>query len=102
MAKYQIITASRVERQLLQHVEFLSRVSIPAAKRFRTEFSGILDELEENPYQFPLDTDYNLPDDVYHRALFAKWYKALFIIQDHTVYLDAVVDCRQNNNAMET
>ena len=101
MAKYQVITASRVDRQLLQHVEFLSRVSISAAKRFRQEYAGILDELEENPFRFPLDTDYNLPDGVYHKALFAKWYKALFIIQDHTVYLDAVVDCRQSGSGMD-
>ena len=98
MGRYQVITSGRVESQLLQHVEFLARVSIPAAKRFRNEFSSVLDDLEENPYQFPLDTDSNLPDGVYHKALFAKWYKALFMIQDHTVYLDAVVDCRQNYN----
>ena len=96
MGKYRIITAGKVDSQLLRHVEFLSRVSIPAAKRFRNDFAEILDRLEDNPYQFPEDTDPNLPNGLYHKALFAKWYKALFIVVDETVYLDAVIDCRQS------
>ena len=32
------------------YVEFITRVSIPAARRFRNEYARILDELEE---EFP-------------------------------------------------
>lgn len=98
MEKYQIILASRVETQLLQHMEFLARVSLPAAKRFRAEYAEILDRLEDNPYQFPPETDLSLPAGLYRKALFAKRYKALFSVDGHAVYLDAVVDCRQQNN----
>ena len=31
------------------YVEFITRVSIPAARRFRNEYARILDELEEDP-----------------------------------------------------
>ena len=99
MAKFTVIASSRVDRQLLQHMEFLARVSIPAAKRFRNEYAGILGQLEENPSQFPTDTDPNLPDGLYHKAPFAKWYKALFTTEGDTVYLDAVVDCRQSTDS---
>ena len=34
--QYTVIFASRVDAQLLKHVEFLARVSIPAAKAFRS------------------------------------------------------------------
>ena len=40
--QYTVIFASRVDAQLLKHVEFLARVSIPAAKAFRSEFAEIL------------------------------------------------------------
>ena len=101
MSNYKIVVSSRVDHQLLTHFEFITRVSIPAARRFRDEYARILDDLEENPLQFPLDADPNLPEDIYHKAIFAKWYKALFMIDANSriVYLDAVVDCRQGADA---
>ena len=103
MAGYRVIVASRVDRQLLTHVEFITRVSIPAARRFRDEYARVLDDLEENPLQFPSDTDPNLPENLYHKARFARWYKALFMIDTNNriVYLDAVVDCRQTTDSYE-
>ena len=101
MAKYTVVTARRVDQQLMRHIQFLSRVSVPAAKRFRNEYADILERLESNPLQFPLDTDPNLPDGLYHKALFARWYKALFLIEADCVYLDAVVDCRQSIDSLE-
>ena len=96
MADYQLILATRVDRQLLNHFEFLLRVSVPAAKRFREEFGNTLREIVANPFQFPWETDLNLPEKMYRKALFAKRYKILFTVEDHTVYLDAVADCRQS------
>lgn len=95
MGKYNVVVASRVKGQLLQCAEFLSRVSVSAALRFRDEFENALVSLEENPYQFPYDTDLNLPDRKYRKAIFAKRYKILFSIYNTTVRVSAVVDCRQ-------
>ncbi len=93
---FKVIVSGRVDRQLLQHVEFLSKVSVPAAKRFRAGYAQILERLEDNPFQFPAETDPNLPSGIYRQAFFEKRYKALFIIDGDSVFLDAVVDCRQN------
>ena len=75
--------------------EGVDRVS--AAKRMTAEFAKVLDTLEQNPFQFPAETDYNLPDGAYRKALFSKWYKVIFSVSGDTVYLDAVLDCRQDN-----
>ena len=101
--KYIVVPSSRVDSQLLRHMEFISRVSIPAARRFRDEFAKVLDALEQNPIQFPPETDPYLPEGMYRKAFFAKWYKALFMIdsQNAVVYLDAVVDCRQSTDSYE-
>lgn len=96
MSKYRVEIAGRVDAMLLGHIEFLARVSIPAAKAFRNAYAEIVREIGANPFQFPAETDPNLPDGLYRRALFAKRYKALFIVEGSTVFLDAVVDCRQN------
>ena len=37
-----------------------------------------------------------MPEGQYRKAIFAKWYKALFMVEDQTVYLDAVVDGRMD------
>lgn len=97
-AKYKVIVARRIHTMLLQHAEFIAQVSIPAAKRFREEFADVLNRLSTNPLQFPLYEDPNLPRDIYRGALFAKWYKAVFLVSGDTVYLDAVVDCRAETN----
>jgi len=96
MAKYEIVFSSRVDKMLMEHISFLARVSLPAARRLRNEFEETLKHMAENPYMFPVDTDLNLPENMYRKALFAKRYKALFTVEGQTVYLDAVVDCRQD------
>lgn len=97
MAKYKLVFAKRVDQMLLRHTEFLTRVSISAAKQFYSEFKDILHRMEENPHQFPVDDDLNLPEGQYRKALFARWYKALFMVTEHIVYLDAIVDCRMDS-----
>lgn len=97
MKKFKVILARRVDGMLLKHVEFLARVSIPAAKKFRNEFGHLLQRLGENPMQFPLEEEVRLPEGAYRSALFAKRYKAIFLVEGETVYLDAVLDCRQDS-----
>lgn len=97
---YQVIVAQRAGAMLLSHVRFLSRVSLPAARKLRSEYARILQRLEDNPLQFPVCEDLSLPEDVYRQAIFAKRYKAIFMIEGSTVYLDAVLDCRQDNSGI--
>lgn len=97
MAKYKVRFNPRIQRQLEQHAEFIAHVSKSAALNFRTEFFDILHRLEENPFQFPCYDDPNLPPDTYRKAIFAKWYKAVFSIENETVYVDAIMDGRADN-----
>ena len=101
MKAYRIILASRVRIQLLNHIQFLSKVSLPAARRLRSSFKEIIARIGENPFQFPVDPifeDLNFP---YRKALFEKRYKVLFTVSDNVVFIDSVVDCRQNNQSSE-
>lgn len=97
MGKYTVIISRRADAMLVSHARFLANVSVPAAKTLVQEFEKTLDALEENPFQFPPETDYDLPPEQYRKALFYKRYKALFTVDEETVYLDAVLDCRQDN-----
>ena len=78
--------------------EFAKRAEELYEGLIKKEFEKILDTLETSPLQFPIEEDYNLPKGIYRKALFCKWYKALFMVQDQRVYLDVVLDCRQENS----
>jgi len=93
--RYRILLAARVRTQFLRHVEFLSRVSIAAAKQLRNDFKSTLLRLMNNPYQFPIDIDLNPENTPYRKAIFGKRYKLLFIIDGESVFVDSVADCRQ-------
>lgn len=97
MGRYAVIVSRRADTMLVRHTRFLANVSVPAAKGLIKDFEKVLDALEDNPFQFPVETDYELPSGQYRKALFCKRYKALFAIEGDTVYLDTVLDCRQNN-----
>ena len=98
MSKYTVIVSRRADEMLVRHARFLAQVRVSAARRMTAEFAKVLDMLEENPFQFPIETDYDLPGETYRKALFSKWYKAIFSVSGSTVYLDAVLDCRQDNS----
>ena len=95
---YKVLLAKSVDEMLLRHTEFISRVSIPAAEQFLAEFEEVVGQLKTAPAQVPWDTNPNLPEHTYRKALFAKWYKAVFSIDEdkQAVFLDAVVDGRSS------
>ena len=100
MAKYNVVVAERADKMLVRHARFLAKASKPAALRLADGFEALLRELGDNPYQFPAETDANLPKGLYRKALFCKRYKAVFMVEDWNVYLDAVLDCRQENRRL--
>lgn len=99
MDRYSVIVSQRADEMLVKHARFLAQVSVSAAKRMADEFESILDTLEKNPFQFPAEDAYGIPQG-FRKALFYKWYKAVFSVDEEKqeVYLDAVLDCRQDQS----
>ncbi len=101
MSSYKIRLSRKADIQLIKHTSFLVNHSISSAKKFADEYQGILERLQDNPLQFPVETDEDIPDDKeYRKALFAKNYKILFQIKSDTIFIDAIVDCRQDNSGL--
>ena len=95
MGQYRVILAKRVRSQLLDHIAFLARVSPQAAKRLRDSFENIKERLKDNPFQFPTYSVFSRIQLPYRSALFGERYRALFTIEGNEVFIDSVVDCRQ-------
>ncbi len=93
--KYEVIVSRRAEETLLLHVRFLSNVSIRAAKILRDAFKETIGKLSSNPFQSQEELDLNLPKGKYRRAILLRRYKVVFFVKGNNVFIDAVVDCRQ-------
>ena len=93
--KYEVIVSRRAEETLLLHVRFLSNMSIRAAKILRDAFKDAIAKLSSNPFQFQEELDLNLPKGKYRRAILLRRYKVVFFVKGNKVFVDAVVDCRQ-------
>ena len=94
--RHKVIVSRKATEMLINHIRFLSFVSVPASKALRDEFSSVLDKLKENPLQFQIEEDLNLPKNKDRRAICAKRYKAVYCIEEKTVYIAAIIDCRQS------
>ena len=82
------------------HTEFLARVSLVAARRLLADFRKVKIRLAANPFQFPFadKTDApGIPPETYRKYLLCERYKALFLVEGSNVYVDAIIDCRQEN-----
>lgn len=81
---------------LIAHARFLAQVSETAALRLVSEFKINAQSLESMPERCAWLSDPMLPEHKYKKLLFEKRYLIVFQIKEHIVYIDAVVDCRQD------
>ena len=94
--RYQVIISERAGEMLLQHVRFLAQVSARAADKFRIDIAEAAKSLQEFPERGSWLVDPLLPANKYRKLLVDKRYLIIYQIKDDTVYIDYLVDCRQN------
>lgn len=94
--EYRVIVADEVARILVSHVSFLAQVSIEAADRLIESFENAANSLKMMPQRCPwIDTEF-IPKNAYRYLVFEKRYLIVFQIRDDIVFVDYVVDCRQD------
>ena len=78
------------------HVRFLAGINAVAARKTKSELVKAIRSLATMPGRFPfLDTEH-IPPNKYHKLFVENWYLILYQIKDLTVYVDYIVDCRQD------
>lgn len=94
--KYTVIISERAGQMLGTHIRFLAQVNKKAAvalkKRFMEEFKSLSSMPERTPF---FNEDY-IPKNKYHKLYVENWFLVLYQIQDTSVYVDWIVDCRQD------
>lgn len=94
--QYKVIVSERARQMLAGHVRFPAQKSPDAARRTKNELMNAIRSLSTMPERFPFLNAEFIPLNKYHKIFVEKWYLILYQIKDQTVYVDYIVDCRQD------
>ena len=94
--KYRVIVSERARRMLGTHIRFVAQVNKEAAIAKKKELMTAMRSLESMPQRFPFFEETYIPPNKYHKMFVAKWYLVLYQIEDDTVYVDTILDCRKD------
>ncbi len=94
--QYKVIVSDRARQMLAGHVRFLAQKSPTAARKTKSDLMYAIRSLHQTPERFPFLNAEFIPLNKYHKMFVEKWYLILYQIKDQTVYIDYIVDCRQD------
>ena len=93
---YKVIVSDRARQMLAGHVRFLAQKSPDAARKIKNDLLNGIRSLSIMSERFPfLDAEF-IPINKYHKLFVEKWYLILYQIKDQIVYVEYIVDCRQD------
>lgn len=81
---------------LADHVAFLAQKSPAAAREAKNRLLEAIRSLSQMPERFPFFNAEFIPANKYHKMFVEKRYLILYQIKDQIVYVDFIVDCRQD------
>jgi len=94
--QYKVIVSDRSRQMLANHVRFMAQKSPSTARRVKNELMDSICSLYQMPERFPFLEAEFIPPNKYHKMFVEKWSLILYQIKDRTVYVDYIVDCRQD------
>jgi len=97
MGKRYKVTISERSRQMLgAHVRFMAGKSVSAARETQKQILEAIRSLHTMPARFPFLADDYIPPNKYRKMFVKNWYLVLYQIREDTVYVEYIVDCRQD------
>ena len=94
--KYRVIISDRAKEMLGMHIRLLAQVNKTAATKLKNRLVEEIRSLQDMPQRYPFFNENYIPANKYHKLYVEKWYLVLYQIKDDTVYVDWIVDCRQD------
>lgn len=94
--KYKVIVSDTAKRMLGMHIDFMAQVNKDAAKAKKKEIMEAMHSLEHMPQRFPFLEGLYISSNKYHKMFVKNWFIVLYQIQDNTVYVDYILDCRKD------
>lgn len=94
--KYKVIVSDRAKRMLGTHIRFMAQVNKEAAAAKKKEIMIAMRSLSQMPQRFPFFDEMYITPNKYHKMFIEKWYLILYQIQENTVYVEYILDCRKD------
>ena len=94
--EHEITVSDAALAMLDAHVDFLARVNKNAAERLRDEILDDIASLKKNPQRFPVYESEFIPNVCYRTMVSAKRYLIFYEVEKGSVFVDYIVDCRQD------
>jgi plasmid stabilization system protein ParE len=94
--RYTVVISDEAKQMLVSHARFLAQVSEHAALRLIEDFQVRAKSLGQFPERNSWLVDKLIPPGKYRKLLLDKRYLLVYQIKENTVYVDAVVDARQD------
>lgn len=96
MAEYKVIVSEKAMKMLGTHIGFMAKVNKKAAKEKIEQIVSAIRSLSSMPQRYPFFEQKYIPYGKYHKMFIEKWYLVLYQIKDDAVYVDYIIDCRQD------
>ena len=91
MRRYKVIVSDEARKMLKDHVYFLAKVNVEAAKELRNKNMSEIRTLGKMPERFPyLDEDNRR--SCYRKMVVPNWYLVIYLVIDDTVYVEYILD----------
>jgi plasmid stabilization system protein ParE len=94
--KYKVIVSEKVMDMLKEHILFFANVNKSSAHKTKKQLIDSYKSLENMPQRNPFFNSPYIPSNKYHKMFVDNWYLVLYQLKDDTVYIDYIVDCRQD------
>ena len=94
--QYKVIISERAKEMLGMHIRFLTQVNKTAANKLKNRLIDEIRALQEMPQRYPFFNENYIPANKYHKLYVENWFLVLYQIKVDTVYVDWIVDCRQD------
>lgn len=94
--KYKVIVSDRAKRMLGTHIRFMSQISREAASAKKKELMTAMRSLSKMPQRFLFFEEMYITPNKYHKMFVEKYDLILYQIQDDTVYVEYILDCRRD------
>lgn len=96
MTQYNVVVSDEARKQMGNCVLFLAQKDMDAASRLKERLIESIRGLDHMPARFPYFNERYIPANKYHKMFVENWYLVLYQIKDDTVYVEYVLDCRQD------
>ena len=93
---YQVIVSKRAAHQLANQAAFVARLDERLAHSLVKEFNEAAQSLQRFPYRYPAIRSAECVTDKYRKMVFNKRYILIYQIKGETVYIEFVIDGRQD------